>query len=102
MIPFTYLLAIGLSLFGIGLAGIASERHLVVILLSIEVIFASSTIILVSFFSFASNADPSALIMLVSIWAVAAAEIIALITFYVYMKSNGISFDISKLSKLKW
>ncbi len=102
MIPFSYLFAIGLSLFGIGLAGIASERHLVVILLSVEIMLASSTIILVGFFTFANNANPSALIMLVSIWAVAAAEIIALITFYVYMKGKGISFDVSRLSKFKW
>jgi len=36
------------------------------------------------------------------LWAVAAVEIITLITFYAYMKSRGFDFDITKLSKLKW
>jgi hypothetical protein len=40
--------------------------------------------------------------MFIAIWAVAAVEVITLVTFYVYMKSRGFNFDVSKLSKLKW
>lgn len=71
-------------------------------MLGIELIFVASTIVLVSFFDYNALSSPSGIILLFSIWAVAAAEIITIIALYVYMKSRGLSFDISKLSKLKW
>lgn len=102
MIELTYLFALSLALFAIGLAGIASDRHFIVIMLAVELILVASTVALVSFFSYAkaSSADP--VMMLFSIFAVAAAEIVTVVTFYVYMKHHGVDFDISKLSKMKW
>jgi NADH:ubiquinone oxidoreductase subunit K len=97
-----YLLVIAVSLLAVALAGIITERHFIAILLAIELIFIASTIALVAFFSYAQSPDPSAVPMLIGIWAVASAEIITLITFYMYMKSKGFDFDVSKLSKLKW
>ncbi len=102
MIILTYIFALSIALLCIGLAGIAADRHLVVIMLAVEIIFVSSIIALVGFFSYGSTVNPSAALMLFSIFGVAASEIIALITFYVYMKYNGIDFDVTKLSKLKW
>ena len=98
----SYMLIIAVSLLAVALAGIISERHFVAILLAIELIFIASTIALVSFFAYAQNPDSSAVPLLIGIWAVASTEIIILITFYVYMKSKGFDFDVSKLSKLKW
>jgi NADH:ubiquinone oxidoreductase subunit K len=97
-----YLLVIAVALLGIALAGIISEKHFVAVMLAIELIFIASIIALVSFFSYATSPDPSAVMMLIGIWAVASVEIITLITFYVYMKAKGFDFDITKLSKLKW
>lgn len=102
MIPILYLFALSIALLAIGLAAIAAERHLVLIMLAIELIFVGSTIALVSFFSYTSPANPDAVLMLFSIFAVAAVEIITVITFYVYMKYRGVEFDVTKLSKLKW
>lgn len=97
-----YLLLISTSLLAVALSGIISERHFAVIMFSVEIIFIASIVGLVSFFSYSQSPDPSAVPMLISIWSVAAAEVIALITFYIFMKSRGFDFDITKLSKLKW
>jgi NADH:ubiquinone oxidoreductase subunit K len=99
---FPYLIELAFVIFAIGLAGIASDRHFVAILLAVELILVASIIALVSFFTSASSASASPVIMLIAIWSVAATEIIVLITFYVYMKYNGVSFDITTLSKMKW
>ncbi len=99
---FPYLIELAFILFAIGLAGIASDRHFVALLLAVELIMVASIIALVSFFTSSTSASASPVIMLLSIWAVAATEIIVLITFYIYMKYNGISFDITTLSKMKW
>ncbi len=97
-----YVLALGFSLVAIALAGIAAHRNLIVVMLGIEIILAASTIVLVSFISGIQNPDPSGIMMLFAIWAVASAEIITVIALYIYMKSSDRSFDISKLSKMKW
>jgi NADH:ubiquinone oxidoreductase subunit K len=98
----SFLLIAAITLLGVALAGIISDRHFVVIMLAIELIFISSTIFLAYFFSYNQNPDPSAVPMFVAIWSVAAVEVIVLITFYVFMKSRGFDFDITKLSRLKW
>ncbi len=100
MLP--YLFAISLILLAVALAGIISDRHFVVLMLAVELILISSSIMLISFFSYTQAPDPSAVPMLISIWSVAAVEIMALVTFYIYMKSKGYDFDVTKLSKLKW
>ncbi len=100
MIP--YALPLGLALFAIAVAGIASHKNLIVIMLGIELILVASTIVLVYFFAYGPAHSPDGIIALFSIWSVASAEIIAVIAFYVYMKSRGIPFDVSKLSRMKW
>jgi NADH:ubiquinone oxidoreductase subunit K len=102
MIPLIMVYALSIGLLAIGLAGIALERHLIVILLAVEVIFIGSTVALVGFFSTSSAPSPDAVIMLFAIFSVAAAEVITLVTFYIYMKYKGIDFDVTKLSRLKW
>ncbi len=102
MIILPYLLGLCIALIAIALAGIAAHRNLIVIMLGIELIFVASTIALVSFFSYGTSPGPGGIMMLFSIWTVAAAEIITVIALYVFMRSRGIGFDVSKLSRLKW
>ena len=97
-----YLAAASVALVAIAIAGIISDRHFIAMMLGIELMFIASSILLVSFFSFASSPGPDAVTMLVGIWAVAAAGIIATVTLYVCMKSQGFDFDMAKLSRLKW
>ena len=100
MISFVLIAAV--ALIGVALAGIITDRHFVVILLAVELMFIASSILLVYFFSYGASPDASAVPMIISIWSVAAVEVITLITFYVYMKARGFDFDVTKLSKLKW
>ncbi|MDE1768747.1 MAG: NADH-quinone oxidoreductase subunit K [Candidatus Micrarchaeota archaeon] len=102
MIPLVYLFALALALFAIGLAGIATERHLVVMMLAVELIFVASIVALIGFFLYNKPVNADSITMLIAIFAIASAEIIALIAFYVYMKHSRIDFDVSKLSKLRW
>ena len=102
MVLLLYVYTLALILVGIALAGLASDRHFIVIMLGIALILVASTIALVGFFDSNATQNPGAIIMLISIWAVAAVEIITLMTFYVYMKFRGADFDITRLSKMKW
>ncbi len=97
-----YLLLTAVALLAVALAGIVTDRHFVVIMLAVELMFISSSILLIYFFSYSPSPSPEAVPMIVAIWAVAAVEVIALITFYVYMKSRGFDFDVTRLSKLRW
>ena len=102
MIGLEYLFGLSIALFAIGLAGIAADRHLIVILLAVELILVASTIGLVAFYSSGAADGPDAVLMLFAIFSVAAVEVMAAITFYIYMKRYGIDFDVAKLSKMKW
>ena len=102
MIVLAYVFALAVALIGIAMAGLATDRHFIVIMLGIELILVASTLALVAFFDASSPVNPGAMVLLISIWSVAAVEIITLITFYVYMKFRRIDFDVSKLTKMKW
>lgn len=102
MIVLLYVFALALVLIGIALAGISTDKHFVVILLGVELMLVASTIALVGFFDYSSVQNPGAVVMLISIWAVAAVEIITLVTFYIYMKFRGADFDVTRLSRMKW
>lgn len=97
-----YFAVASVALVAIALAGIISDRHFVVIMLAIELMFIASATLLVSFFSFAGSPGTDAVAMLIGIWAVAAAEVIAMVTLYSFMKLRGFDFDITKLSRFKW
>ncbi len=103
MIGLFYVIGVSIAMFGIGIAAIGFEKNFVTIMLAIELIFMASTIAVVGFFEYAQPlSGAGAFISIVSIWAVAAVEVITLIAFYVYMKARGFDFDVSLLSKLKW
>ncbi|MEM3839062.1 MAG: hypothetical protein QXF01_00565 [Candidatus Micrarchaeaceae archaeon] len=103
LFPLAYIFALSVTLLGITIAGLASERHFIVLMLGITITLMSSTIALVAFFEYNSSApNPGAIVMLISIWAVAAVEVITLMAFYMYMKHRGADFDVSRLSQMKW
>ncbi|MCL5100653.1 MAG: hypothetical protein M1122_01725 [Candidatus Marsarchaeota archaeon] len=97
-----YIISLCFILLAVAFAAIVTDRHFIAIMLAIELIFLASTIALVSFFVYLKNPSPSGPMALLSIWSVASVEIIAVISFYLYIRTRGFSFDIEKLSSMKW
>ncbi len=96
---FTYFMMLGFIMFSIGISGIAASRNFLIMMLSVEVAIAASTIMALSFFYFAANGN--ILIFLITIWSIASAEVMVMVAFYRYMVKKEISIDVSRLSKLK-
>ncbi|MDE1822721.1 MAG: NADH-quinone oxidoreductase subunit K [Candidatus Micrarchaeota archaeon] len=102
MLYLGYIIGTCAALLGVSLAGIITDRHFVVIMLAVEVMLVASMIATVAFISYNEAPDPIGFVFLIALWAVAAAETIALVTFYIYMKYRGVDFDVTKLSRMKW
>jgi NADH-quinone oxidoreductase subunit K len=100
MIILSYFIFLSFAVFAIGLAGILASRHFLIMMLSVEIAISASTILAVSLFYFAESGS-SILLLLLAIWSVASAEVMAIIVFYRYMARNEVSLDVTKLRKLK-
>ena len=94
-----YVLLASVAAVGLALAGMIFSRHLVVLMLAVELILISSAVLLISYFSWLPSAGADAFPMLVGVWSVAVSEAVALTAFYVYMKSHGLGSDLSRLSR---
>lgn len=96
---FIYLLGLSMALFAIGVAGIASSRHFIIMMFSVEIVLVGAALLSASAFSYFGRGN--VLLLLFMIWAIAAAEVVAAIALYRYMVRAEVSLDVSKLSKLK-
>jgi NADH:ubiquinone oxidoreductase subunit K len=97
-----YFLIIGAVLFVIGLYGVITRRHLVHILLSIELILNAVLINLVAFSSFTTPEKMTGQIFAVFVIVVAACEVgvgLAII-LSVYRKKKSV--DVNNMNILKW
>ena len=94
-----YFVGLSFLIFGVGLAGVAATRHFILMILSVEIILSASILLSVAIFVYSVRGDPIALLF--SISAVAASEIMGMVTIYRYMSKNEISMDVGKLSKLR-
>ena len=98
MIPI-YFLMLSFALFSTGVAGMATSRHLAIIIMCVEIVLVSASLAATTFFYF--TATGAILPLLFTIWSVAAAEAMLLIVFYRLMTRNEVSLDVKKLSELK-
>jgi NADH:ubiquinone oxidoreductase subunit K len=94
-----YFIALSFALFAIGIGGMASSRHFLIMMISSEAAIAASALLATAFFSYVSAGNILALLL--SVWSVAAMEAITLIAVYRYMARTGTPMDVTKLSKLK-
>ncbi len=97
MIPFIYFMMLAGMVFAAGIAGAASSRNFLVLMLMVEVAITASTIAAIAIYYFSMNFD--IFLVLIAIWAVISAELMAIIVFYRHMERLGISLDITKLSR---
>lgn len=96
---FEYFALLAIAVFAIGMAGVVASRNFLIMMLSIEVAITASTLLALSFFYFVGGTD--IVMLLLTIWAIASAEVMALVAFYRYMAKEEVSLDVTKLSKLK-
>ncbi len=96
-----YLIVLAFALLAMGMAGVASSKHFVIIILSTEIIIAGSILAAVSFFSASAAQNGSFGLLIISLWAIASTEIIVLVAFYVKMKTHVMDFNVTKLDKSK-
>lgn len=98
MIP-TYPIALSFAMFALGLGGIAASRHFLIMMISIEVAIMASALLAVTLFYYTISGN--IILLLLTIWAVAATEVMALVAVYRYLARAEVSMDVTKLSKLK-
>ncbi len=94
----SYFLALGFGLFAIGIAGALASRHIILIIISTEIILIAATLVGVGIFDFYGGAI---IPILFAIWSVAAAGVMLLVLFYRYMTKYEADLDVTKLSKLR-
>lgn len=94
-----YILVLGFALFSIGVAGVVASKHFVIMVLSIEVMLVSSSMVAISVYSYLSGGE--ILPLLFVIWAIAALDVIALVVFYRYLAKMKVSLDVTRLNRLR-
>ncbi|MGC8571970.1 MAG: NADH-quinone oxidoreductase subunit K [Candidatus Micrarchaeia archaeon] len=99
MIFIIYFILLGVALFAIGISGMIATKNFMIMLVSIEIALTASALVVLAEFSYSGTEN--IILALLMIWAIAATEAIALITFYKYAAKREIGADISRFTKLK-
>lgn len=100
MIPPEYFVVLGFAIFSIGIVGIAATRHFILMLVSVEIALVASTLVGTAFYYFNTNGG-NIMLLLFTVWTIAASEAIALIAFYRYLAKYETSLDVTKLSRFR-
>ncbi|UTR12192.1 MULTISPECIES: NADH-quinone oxidoreductase subunit NuoK [Evansella] len=102
MVPVTFFLALGAVLFCIGLYGVLTRRHLVVVLVCIELMLNSVNINLVAFSSIGPFANITGQVFSLFIFTVAAAEAAVGLAILIALYRNRESIDVIKQDIMRW
>lgn len=100
LIPLEHYLILCVALFSIGLMGVLFRRNTIIILMCIELMFNSVTLLFTAFSAY--HSDPAGQVFVFFIMIVAAAEVAVGLSIIVMMKRNVDSVDINLLNRLKW
>ena len=100
LIPLEHYLILCVALFSIGLMGVLFRRNTIIILMCIELMFNSVTLLFTAFSAY--HSDPAGQVFVFFIMIVAAAEVAVGLSIIVMMKRNVESVDINLLNRLKW
>jgi len=87
-------------LFCIGVSGVLMRRNAIIILMCIELMLNSGSLLLVAFSAYSGNSDGQVFVFFVMV--VAAAEVAVGLALLMSIYRNIASTDIDVLSKLKW
>lgn len=87
-------------LFGLGSIGFLTRRNALILFMSVELMLNSINLLLVAFSSF--KADMGGQVMVLFIFAVAAAEVAVGLAILICLFKHVRSVDINKFNVLKW
>lgn len=99
MIPIQYFIVVSFALFAIGMAGVAATRHFLLMIIAVEISLVASTLLATAFFTI--NGGGNIMLLLFALWAIAAVEAIALVSFYRYISKYESNLDVTRLSRLR-
>ncbi len=87
-------------LFGLGVIGFLTRRNALILFMSVELMLNSINLMLVAFS--ASRADMGGQVMVLFIFAVAAAEVAVGLAILICLFKHAKSVDVNKFNLLKW
>jgi NADH-quinone oxidoreductase subunit K len=87
-------------LFGLGAIGFVTRRNALILFMSVELMLSSVNLMLVAFSAF--RADMAGQVMVLFIFAVAAAEVAVGLAILIALFRHVKSVDINKFNVLKW
>ncbi|MCR6098541.1 NADH-quinone oxidoreductase subunit NuoK [Salipaludibacillus agaradhaerens] len=102
MVPITLFLALAAILFCVGLYGVLTRRHLVIVLASIELMLNSVNINLVAFSAIGPFANISGQVFTLFVITVAAAEAAVGLAILIALYRNRHTIDVIKHDLLRW
>lgn len=96
----THYIILASILFGLGAIGFVTRRNALILFMSVELMLNSVNLMLVAFSTF--RADMSGQVMVLFIFAVAAAEVAVGLAILIALFRHVKSVDINKYNVLKW
>lgn len=94
-----YLLMLGFALFAIGISAAALSRSFIAIIFAIEVMLVAASLVGISMFSIEGTGN--VLLLLFTIWSIAAIDVIVFVVLYRYIAKFEPSLEVNKLSKYR-
>ncbi|OIJ11731.1 NADH-quinone oxidoreductase subunit K [Anaerobacillus alkalidiazotrophicus] len=102
MVPVQLYLALAAILFCIGLYGVLTRRHLVIVLVSVELMLNAVNINLVAFSSIGPFANITGQVFTLFVVTVAAAEAAVGLAILIALYRNRKSIDVIKQDLMRW
>ena len=100
--PVSFFLVLSAMLFSIGVYGVLARQHVVLVLLSIELMLNAANINLVAFSAMLQEAGVPGQVFALFIIAVAAAEVGVGLSIVILIYRNRRSVDVDDMSLMKW
>ncbi len=100
MAPIEYYITLSCILFGLGAIGFLTRRNAIILFMSIELMLNSINLMLTAFSHF--KADMAGQVMVLFIFAVAAAEVAVGLAILICLFKHVKSVDITKFNLLRW
>jgi len=101
-VPVSFFLVLSAMLFSIGIYGVLARQHVVLVLLSVELMLNAANINLVAFSAMLQEAGVPGQVFALFIIAVAAAEVGVGLSIVILIYRNRRTVDVDDMALMKW